>query len=72
MWKIAILDDYQNVAMTMADWTPVSQRTEISVFTDHLSDPDIGFTDDLYRTFYGDAAASIASWLDEQSPHVNR
>lgn len=40
MWKIGILDDYQNVAMTMADWTPVSQRAEITVFTDHLNDPD--------------------------------
>lgn len=40
MWKIAILDDYQNVAMTVADWTPVSQRAEITAFTDHLSDPD--------------------------------
>jgi hypothetical protein len=30
--KIAILDDYQNVALRMADWSPVASRAEISVF----------------------------------------
>jgi phosphoglycerate dehydrogenase-like enzyme len=30
-----------------------------------LATPHIGYvTDDLYRTFYGDAAASIAKWLE--------
>jgi phosphoglycerate dehydrogenase-like enzyme len=38
--KVAILDDYQNVALRMADWTPVSSRAEITVFTDHVADPD--------------------------------
>ncbi|CAN5648867.1 hypothetical protein BH09ACT7_BH09ACT7_18980 [soil metagenome] len=38
--KVAILDDYQNVALTTADWSPVGDRAEITVFTDHLSDPD--------------------------------
>jgi phosphoglycerate dehydrogenase-like enzyme len=38
--KVAILDDYQNVALQMADWTPVSSRAEITVFTDHVADPD--------------------------------
>lgn len=38
--KIAILDDYQNVALQMADWTALSKRAEVTVFTDHLSDPD--------------------------------
>jgi lactate dehydrogenase-like 2-hydroxyacid dehydrogenase len=40
MMKIAILDDYQNVALQMADWTAISQRAEVTVFNDHLSDPD--------------------------------
>ena len=31
-----------------------------------LATPHIGYVaEDLYRTFYGDAAASIAAWLDE-------
>jgi phosphoglycerate dehydrogenase-like enzyme len=40
MMKIAILDDYQNVALQMADWTAISKRAEVTVFNDHLSDPD--------------------------------
>ena len=38
--RVAILDDYQSVALTSADWSPVSARAEITVFTDHLFDPD--------------------------------
>ena len=37
--KIAILDDYQNVASKMADWSTLSGRAEITVFNDHLADP---------------------------------
>jgi phosphoglycerate dehydrogenase-like enzyme len=37
--KIAILDDYQNVALKLADWSDVAQRAEITVFNDHLADP---------------------------------
>jgi phosphoglycerate dehydrogenase-like enzyme len=38
--KIAILDDYQNVALTMADWSRVESTAEITVFTDHIGEPD--------------------------------
>jgi phosphoglycerate dehydrogenase-like enzyme len=38
--KVAILDDYQNVALTMADWSRVESKAEVTVFTDHVSDPD--------------------------------
>jgi phosphoglycerate dehydrogenase-like enzyme len=38
--RVAILDDYQNVALSMADWSDVAGRAEISVFTDHLADQD--------------------------------
>lgn len=34
---IAILDDYQSVALKMADWTKIQQQAEVTVFTDHLS-----------------------------------
>jgi phosphoglycerate dehydrogenase-like enzyme len=37
--KIAILDDYQNVALEMADWSALSKRAEITVFNDHVSEP---------------------------------
>lgn len=36
--KIAILDDYQNIALSMADWTLIPGNPEIKVFSDHLSD----------------------------------
>src|SRR3954463_9887588 len=36
--KIAILDDYQNVALEMADWSSVADRAEIRVFNDHVAD----------------------------------
>jgi phosphoglycerate dehydrogenase-like enzyme len=38
--KVAILDDYQNVALGMADWSSVASRAEITVFNDHVADPD--------------------------------
>jgi len=37
---IAILDDYQHVALEMADWSSVAARAAITVFDDHLADPD--------------------------------
>ena len=38
--KIAILDDYQNVALELADWSAVARRADVTVFNDHLADPD--------------------------------
>jgi phosphoglycerate dehydrogenase-like enzyme len=37
--KIAILDDYQNVALSMADWSPLKDRADITVFDNHVSEP---------------------------------
>ena len=37
--KIAVLDDFQGVALTMADWSALDGRAEITVFRDHLADP---------------------------------
>jgi phosphoglycerate dehydrogenase-like enzyme len=37
--KVAILDDYQNVALRLADWSAVQRHAEITVFNDHVSDP---------------------------------
>jgi phosphoglycerate dehydrogenase-like enzyme len=39
-FKIAILDDYQNVALSSADWSAVASRADITVFTDHVSGHD--------------------------------
>ncbi len=38
--RIAILDDFQNVALEVADWSAVAQRADITVFDDHLADLD--------------------------------
>ena len=38
MKRLAILDDYQNVALTMADWFKLEDKVEITVFNDHLDD----------------------------------
>ena len=38
--RVAILDDYQNTALTMADWSAVAEKAEIAVFSDHVSDRD--------------------------------
>src|SRR6202162_555942 len=37
--KVAVLDDYQDVALRLADWSAVRRRAEITVFNDHLDDP---------------------------------
>src|ERR1700756_5482841 len=34
--KVAILDDYQKVALRLADWSAVRRHAEITVFNDHL------------------------------------
>jgi phosphoglycerate dehydrogenase-like enzyme len=38
--NIAVLDDYQNVALKMADWSPLDGRAAITVFNDHIADAD--------------------------------
>ena len=38
--RCAILDDYQNVALTMADWSKVKGDVAIKVFNEHLGSAD--------------------------------
>src|SRR5208282_5932304 len=38
--SIAVLDDYQNVALSLADWSGLEGRANVTVFSDHLADPD--------------------------------
>jgi phosphoglycerate dehydrogenase-like enzyme len=37
-YKIAILDDYQNVALESTDWSVLRDRADIAVFQDHISE----------------------------------
>jgi phosphoglycerate dehydrogenase-like enzyme len=38
--RVAVLDDYQNVALSMADWSPLAGRADITVFNDHIAARD--------------------------------
>jgi len=38
--RVALLDDYQGVALSMADWKSLPTATEVVVFKDHLADED--------------------------------
>ena len=40
MTKVAVLDDYQSVALDMADWESLPAGVSVDVFQDHLSDDD--------------------------------
>lgn len=38
--RIAVLDDYQAVALKMADWSSLPSAVEVSVYSDHVSNAD--------------------------------
>jgi phosphoglycerate dehydrogenase-like enzyme len=40
MRKVAVLDDYQGVALRMADWSVLAPECSVEVFRDHLTDAD--------------------------------
>src|SRR6202008_4009559 len=39
-YAIAVLDDYQDVALSLADWSVLDKRATVTVFNDHLADTD--------------------------------
>jgi len=38
--RIAILDDYQSVALRLADWQSLPAGSEVIAFADHVRDPE--------------------------------
>ena len=38
MLKLALLDDYQGVALSSADWDSLAARCSVTAFRDHLTD----------------------------------
>ena len=40
LFRIAVLDDYQNVALSMANWSVLDGQATVTVFNDHLLDTD--------------------------------
>jgi len=47
-YRCAILDDYQNCALAVADWSILGDEVEITTFSDHL-----GGSDNVIRTLQG-------------------
>ncbi len=58
--RCAILDDYQNVALSMADWSKLEGDVDIKVFNQHL-----GSTDKIVRALQGFA---IICAMRERTP----
>jgi phosphoglycerate dehydrogenase-like enzyme len=38
---VVVLDDYQNVARQFGDWQRLAGQAELTVFTEHIADPDV-------------------------------
>ncbi|HSF27064.1 MAG TPA: NAD(P)-dependent oxidoreductase, partial [Actinomycetes bacterium] len=38
--RVAVLDDYQGVALSLADWSPVLEQADVDAFREHLPDAD--------------------------------
>ncbi|MDR7159059.1 D-2-hydroxyacid dehydrogenase family protein [Arthrobacter sp. BE255] len=39
--RCAVLDDYQDAARTYADWSPIEDRVEVTVFREHFTDESV-------------------------------
>ena len=39
-FRVAVLDDYQHAALSLADWSALDARASVTVFDDHLADSD--------------------------------
>src|SRR4051812_13917736 len=58
--RCAILDDYQNVALNLADWSKIANDVDITVFNKHLGDKDA-----VVKALQG---FSIVSAMRERTP----
>jgi phosphoglycerate dehydrogenase-like enzyme len=58
--RCAILDDYQNVALKLADWSRVNRDVQVKVFNEHL-----GSADNVIKALQGTA---IVAMMRERTP----
>jgi D-3-phosphoglycerate dehydrogenase len=64
MVRAAILDDYQNVALKMADWSSVAKDVEVKVFSTPLGDDDA-----VIKTLQG---FTIVNMMRERTPFTRK
>ena len=57
-------------AVDVFDTEPLPAQHPFRSLDNLLATPHIGFVaEDLYGTFYGDAAAAIGAWIEKQAPN---
>jgi phosphoglycerate dehydrogenase-like enzyme len=55
-------------AVDVFDTEPLPAEHPLRSLENVLATPHVGYVaEDLYRTFYGDAAAAITAWLEENA-----
>ena len=68
MTKVAVLDDWQGVAKTSADWAPLQARAEVVFFAKAFDGEDDAARQACrFRHRAVDARAHPAAWLADQS-----
>src|SRR5438132_11413668 len=61
-YRCAVLDDYQNVALSLADWSKVSGDVDIKVFNEPFKS-----TDEVHRALQG---FQIIAMMRERTPFL--
>ena len=69
--KVAFLDDYQDVARKLGDWSLIEKDVDVTSFTDHLADED-AVQVELHPARTGDGGdVAPASDLEDPFAEVN-